>query len=279
MMTMSLTRTICIALLILCVLTGTAGAASKTLTDDKLVFGILPSRSTVNMFKRFAPLRDYLSKELHRTVIFETAPDYDIFLQRSKQRKYDFILTAPHFALMTLDTGKYEVSATYQEPLSAVLLVHKQSDIMQLNDLVNRSIATPPQQAIITMAGKFYLDNANLPGRPQYILTRTHSASLHAMLSKETDAAIVSSNVSRHAINKKMPVRILSQSPEIPGMALLVAGDLPAGLREKFGKLLINMHKNAKGRHILKQMNYPGYRKASRQDFEPVRPLLDKYWK
>lgn len=281
---MNIKKCVCTATTILLCLTlfyPTVFAAPNSTQEEKLIFGIIPSRSTITMFNRFAPLRDYLSTQLKHTVILETAPNYDIFLQRSRQQKYDFILTAPHFALLTLDSGHYEVSATYRVPLAAAILVHKDSKYQKLSDIAGKPIATPPQQAIITMAGKYYLMKSGLTGsrKPTYILTKTHSASLHLMLSGETDATIVSTNVARHAFKQGQPIRTLSQSPEIPSMALLANINLPPELRDKFGKLLINMHKNTEGRHILKEINYPGYRKATKQEFEPVRPYLNKYWK
>lgn len=251
-------------------------SAQHAAHNKKLIFGMLPSRSTVTMFNRFAPLRDYLIKELKHDIIFETAPDYDTFLERCRQRKYDLILTAPHFALLTTDTGLYEARATYQKPLSAVILVHAESKFHKLEQLARKSIATPPHQAIITMAGKYHLMESGLSGnrKSRYVLTKSHSASLYAMLSGEADAAIVSSNVARHAIKQNQPVRKISQSPDIPGMAILAAKDLPRDLRDKFGNLLINMHKNDKGRRILKKINYPGYRKATEREFESVRSYL-----
>jgi len=251
-------------------------APGKTLT-----LGMLPSRSTVTLYQRFAPLRDYLSEKLGYKLVFETTPDYDLFLKQSQQGKYDFILTAPHYALLTMDSGYYDISATYKNPLAAVILVHQQSNIKSLHELAGKQIATPPLQAIITMAGKHYLSKSGLTGskKPVYILSRTHSASLHTVLVKESDAAIVSTNVARHAQNRGYPVRKLAQSPDIPSMAWLVAKRLPYRLREQFGNLLINMHKNAEGRKVLKKINYDGYRKATRQEFEPVRAYLNSNWK
>lgn len=272
-------------LLLLCLVLSLPGqdatAAPGAQQTDKMVFGILPSRSTITMFNRFAPLRDYLAAQLNKQIIFETAPDYDIFLHRSRYRKYDFILTAPHFALLTMDSGHYEIAATYRDPLAAVILTRNDSKLKNLTDLAGKTISIPPDRAIITMAGKYYLMKSGLTGNnePVYRSYTTHSASLHAMLSGETDAAIISNNVSRHAIKKKQPVRIISRSPNIPGMAILVAKNLPEKSRNNFSHLLLNMHNSSEGRQVLKKINYPGYRKASPKEFDSVRLYLNKYWK
>lgn len=267
--------------LVVSLVPATATAQAIPDQNDKLVFGILPSRSTITMFNRFAPLRDYLSKKLNKTIVFETAPNYDIFLHRSRQRKYDLILTAPHFALMTLDSGHYEVSVTYRDPLSAIILVRTDSKIHKLTGLAGKNISIPPEQAIITMAGKYHLMEKGLSGKkaPNYVKAITHSASLHTMLSGETDAAIVSNNVTRHAINKGQPIRILDKSPTIPGMAILAASNLDSKLRQQFRRLLLGMDKDEEGKKILEKINYPGYRKASKQDFEQIRRLLKQPWK
>ena len=82
-------------------------------SDPVLSFGILPFQSPVTLFKRFAPLRDYLSRTLGRTVVIETAKDFPEFIERLGERKYDLVLTAPHIALLALDQGRYAPVASH----------------------------------------------------------------------------------------------------------------------------------------------------------------------
>ena len=142
--------------------------------EKPLIFGFLPSRSPVTLIKHYSPLRDYLVKHLHHDVVLETAADYPTFLQYTKNRKYDFVLTAPHFALLASDSGKYTAALTYTKALMADILVPANSPITQLQQLAGKRIATPPESAIISMAGAHLLEQHGLTDTraPLYVATQ-----------------------------------------------------------------------------------------------------------
>lgn len=244
-------------------------------TDDPLILGILPFRSPVALLKRFIPLRDYLQKNLDVPIIIETASNFDEFVIRTHTRRYDFVLTAPHFTLLALESGKYHVKATYLKPLSANISVKQDSDIRHLSQLEGRIISTPPEIAIITMAGKSYLKK-HLKSEPQYITYKSHNASLDAMLVGKSIAAIASSNPTRQYIHRDMPLRIIATTPPLPGMGLLVAKDLSKDIQKKYENTLINMHNDHEGKKALKKMGYSGYRAVNKQEFESTRIFLKK---
>ena len=148
--------------------------------DETVILGILPFRSPVALLKRFAPLRDHLQQKLGVPVFLETASNFDEFVMRTHARRYDFVITAPHFTLLALDSGKYDVKATYLKPLAAGISVRRDSNIRYLNQLEGKKISTPPEIAIITMAGKNHLEK-HLKTEPQYLSFKSHNASLDAI--------------------------------------------------------------------------------------------------
>lgn len=244
-------------------------------TDEPLILGILPFTSPVALLKRFAPLRDHLQQKLGVPIIVETASNFDEFVMRTHSRNYDLVLTAPHFTLLALDSGKYDVKATYLKPLSASISVRRDSNIRYLKQLEGKKISTPPEIAIITIAGKSHLKK-HLTTEPQYVTYKSHNASLDAMLVGNSVAAIASLNPTRQYIQRDIPIRIIATTPPLPGMGLLVAKDLSKALQRKYQNALINMHKNTEGKKALKKMGYPGYRTVTKQEFESTRVFLQK---
>jgi len=242
----------------------------------ELVFGILPLKSPVTLFKQFAPLRDYLSQTLQREIVIETARNYEEFVARSQARRYDLLLTAPHFTLLALDSGHYDVRATYSTPLVAVVIVHRNNPIDSVQELANQRIATPPANAIITLAGKRYLAQQGLDGdtAPYYQTYQSHNASLLAVSAGRSDAAIASIHPFRHLLAAGHPLRRLATTPQLPAMGLLVARDLPAPLQQQFENSLTALQHSKEGRQILKQIGYPGFRTVTPQEFEPARAFL-----
>lgn len=250
-------------------------AQSVSNEKDTLILGILPFRSPVALLKRFSPLRDHIQQKLGVPVVMETASNFDEFVMRTHARRYDFVLTAPHFTLLALDSGKYDVHATYIKPLAAGISVRRDSNIRHLGQLEGQKIATPPDIAIITIAGKDYLKK-HLKSEVQYINHKSHNASLDSMLAGNAVAAIASLNPTRQYIQRDIPLRIIATTPPLPGMGLLAARDLNDELIKKYKDALINMHKDTDGKKALKQMSYSGYRATTRQEFESTRSFLQK---
>ncbi len=248
-------------------------------SEKPLIFGFLPSRSSVALFKQYTPLRDYLTQQLGHTIILETAADYSSFLQDTNNRKYDFVLTAPHFALLAIDSGKYEAPVTYTKALMADILVAKDGPITDLSQLAGKKIALPPESAIISMAGRHFL---NLHGLTKatgvtYVYSNSHNAGIHAMLAGDVSATVVSTNITLQFLKKNAPIRRLATTKALPGMAFLVARDLPDKLRRAYGHALTQMDDTQAGKAALAKMGYPGYREARPQEFESARPYLQIY--
>jgi phosphonate transport system substrate-binding protein len=257
---------------------GAQRAAAKQSTpassDDFLTFGFLPVESPVALFKRFAPLRDYLSTQLQRKIRMETAKNFAEFVRRTEQRQYDIVFTAPHMALHALDGKKYELAATFAKPLKAVIVARKNSAIQNLSGLEGKTIATPPPRAIVTMVGKRYLNKQGLEGI-RFQNRHTHNAAYSAVLGQEADAAILSNFIAVKAIASNIPLKIVAQSDPFPGIGILVARDLPSATKRHIRTSLLGMNELPHGKKILKTIAQPGYVIAKKQQFEALRPYVD----
>jgi len=61
-------------------------------------FGIVPYLNPTSLFTLWDPMRLHLEKKLKYKISFQTAKDYKTFVQRSDKGKYDYFITASHFA-------------------------------------------------------------------------------------------------------------------------------------------------------------------------------------
>jgi phosphonate transport system substrate-binding protein len=252
---------------------------SNSLADKAkpLVFGLLPSESAASKFHRYAPLRIYLSEQLGREVILETARDFKTFTQRTKSRQYDFLETAPHFILPAVDSGKYRVITTINKPLTAQVVVRNDSKLKTISDMDNLVVATPSAKAIITKIGKEAINNV-LGVKSKhlaYVEYATHNAAYQAVEVKNADAALISINIFKKALKNNVPIRSIGESEPIPNMSILVAADLEKKFARTLQKTLVDMKNTESGQQVLKVMSYPGYRKTSIKEFE----VLKKYRK
>jgi phosphonate transport system substrate-binding protein len=265
--------------LLTCIVATPAATAPPAAASERpLVMGILPFMSPIALLKRFAPLRDYLSARIGRPVIIETARDYPQFVRRSQARRYDILYTAPHFALLASDSGRYRLQATYVRPLSALILVRRSGPIHKLADLSGKVVATPPPEAVVTMFGRSMLHREGLTGSrsPVYRNYLSHTAAYQAVVGGEAEAAIVAVNVVHDPDDETVPLRILARSRKFPAVGFLTASDLPDRLQQRIAHVLVTLTDNPAGRRVLKQIRDPasGYRPAQLRNFESLRPFL-----
>ncbi len=241
-----------------------------------LTFAILPFLSPIALTKRFAPLRDYLSEKLGREVVIETASSYEAFTEKTDNGEYDFVLTAPHFTLMAIDSGKYDLRAAYLKKLQANVIVKTDSDVASVKDLAGKQIGVPPVKAIMTIAGILYLEGKGLVAdkAAHYKAYKSHNAAMLAAVSGEVDAAIASNFQVQSQIQKGLPIRIVGETRTYPGMGLLTARRLPEKIKDGFEEALVSMTENEQGKSVLKEIRYPGYKPAKSADFEPARVFL-----
>ena len=229
--------------------------------------------SPVSLFKRFAPLRDYLATQIQQDIRMETAKNFSEFAKRTSQRQYDIVFTAPHMALQALDGDDYEVAATFTKPLKSVFVVKDKSSMQNVRDLESKTIATPPDKAIVTMVGKQYLNSNGLKA-VKYSTYQTHNAAYSAVLGGEVDAAVISNFIAMKVISKNAALKIVAQSEPFPGIGILVAKDLPELLKLDIKKAIWGMSDLPHGRSILKTIAQPGYIEADKNQFEVLRPFV-----
>jgi len=246
-------------------------AAERT---EPLELGLLPFASAGTLFKRFAPLREYLEERIGIPVRLKTAPDFATFVSRTGEGRYDVVLTAPHFVLLALDTGRYEVRARYREPLRAVFLMRSADRGLRPGGKGCRTVATPPPSAVITLLGKHQLAREGRGIRPRFRAFDSHNAAVRAVLGGDACAAVVSVNVWHRIRDQESGLRVVARTATIPGLGILLRKDLPPALRDRLTRVLVGMRQDPRGRAALRRMAYPGYRPADAGDFAPVQPFL-----
>ncbi len=246
-------------------------------TPSSWTLGVFPIVTPVTLFQRFSPLAQHLAERLHHPVVLETARDFPTFVQRTSEARYEFLVTAPHFALRAEDEGHYRIVASLKRSLRGFYVVHRDSPLRNLEDLAGKVVATPPPQAIITAAGKLDLrEVAGLDGEraPRFRAFRSHNAAYQAVLGGQVDAAVVSVNAVRRSLDQGAPLRILGKTRPLPNTAFLVRHDLEPKVAARVTAILTAMDSDPQGKRVLAKLGFPGYRPASLADYEILRPYL-----
>lgn len=255
----------------LCLLAGTARAANQ---QEALTFGFFPLVSTVALFKRFGPLKDYLADELGHPISLQTAKDFPTFAKRTAERRYDILVTAPHFAVRAVDSGQYRIRATLTSDVQQLVVVRSDSPSKSLADLAGARVATPPARALMTLMGKdlFRAQGLEAEREPEYTAYTSHNAANEAVIAGDADAAIASSNIIGKAVERGAPLRVLARGHQFPNMATLVATDLPPEIGNQVEQALLRMTETEHGLATLKQIGFPGYRTVTAEEYAILRP-------
>ncbi|MDH5392012.1 MAG: phosphate/phosphite/phosphonate ABC transporter substrate-binding protein [Gammaproteobacteria bacterium] len=248
--------------------------ASQVPDRKTLIMGVFPIVSSGALFKRFAPLKDYLEQELDRKLVLETAKDFPEFVRRTAKRQYDIVITAPHFSLLATDSGDYKIISRPKRDLVSLLVVPKDSKIIKLSQLSGKLIATPPAPALSTRSGKDYFKSKDLVAEkaPKFKAYKSHNAAYQAALANDAVAALVSINSVNKALDRGIPLRIVDRLPAMPAMPTLVATDLGDKLAGEIERVMVGMEATKHGKLVLKKVGFPGYLSAREKDYESVRP-------
>ncbi len=258
-----------------------AGSHADTVKGRKaepyLTFGFLPFVSTDLLVKKFEPLTDYLSKELGVEVRFETAPDFATFQRRTvNEKRYDFLLTAPHFYYLAQRQAGYRVVARLNARESyAVIVVRKKSPIVSLRDLCGKKLATPDRLALMTVLIRRTVAAIGCKkGNEVAILsTPTHNAALLNAYERTSDAAgFVSYTLKLAAPAVINSMRVIGRTESVPHIPISVAPWVDRETAGKFTEIILSLEETKEGMAVLKKMERRGFKAATPREYDVMEP-------
>lgn len=258
-------------LLLLCLLTlpPTSFAASLSL-------GIFPYISASKLLRIHKPVADYLAQQLDQPVNIVSAPGFPQFIQRTRNKKFDIIITAPHMGALAILQSRYQPLAVSTNRSHAVFLVKKSSAIQSLAQLKHAAITLPPQKAIISKLALQTLRQAGLnPQQLDIQYTRSHNNALESVLNDATDvAAIGLPTWNRASTSDKNSLRIIAESSDIPGFMVLANPDMDDRQAQKIAQALQTFHLTQSGKQYFYQSKLQRFRAINTQDIEQLKPFL-----
>ena len=76
---------------------------------------------------------------------------------------------------------------------------------------------------------------------------------------------------------RRCTYRILSHSPELPNIAVLVASDIDPVLGDRVVQALLQINTTARGREVCQHTRFKGYRVVKRaNEYESMRPYTEQ---
>jgi phosphonate transport system substrate-binding protein len=225
--------------LLVLVLGPSAMASEKT----PLTLGVFPYVTPVQLTQFHTPLKDYLAKSLERPVTLVTAPDFDSFIERTREGQYDIIITAPHLGRLAETRDGYKRLAQTRHVVQGIFLTRKDSNIYKIEDLRGKNVMIAQRVSLIyQMSERLLREKGLVPGESVTIIeTRTHNNAMQAPLRGEADASVTGTLLWRVlGEEQKDQMRVIGTTEEAPGFMLMANSRLSNQDIAKIKNLLLD---------------------------------------
>lgn len=231
---------------------------------DPLLVGIFPRRDAAATAKLFQPLVNFLETSLGRGVTLEMSPDFDTFLNRLNERRYDLVHMNQYDYVMNHDRLRYDAIAQNEEfdeaTIRGAIYVRRDSGITRLQQLRGKKVlfGGGPRAMMSYVVPTYLLRQAGLKrGDYQERYASNPPNAVLATFLKQADAGGAGEVVRRlPLVTSKIDVAqlaLIAVSPSLTHLPWAVKRELPQPLKQRIRDLLLGLKESREGREILKQ--------------------------
>ena len=270
-------------LLTMCITLGIVMPVSAS--DKPLRIGIASMITPVDTVRYYQDIVDYISEKLHMPAEMVNRKTYAEMDNLLKHEKVDaaFICSAPYvrnkreFGVELLVAPEVNGRPFYRSNI----IVHNDSEISSVEGLRGKVFAfTDPRSNTGRLFPEFMLAKQGMGideffGR--YIYSYSHNKSIELVAKKSVDGAAVESLVYEYLKKTGSPyvaqTRIIQQSHDFGNPPFVTLPGTSDFLKGKLRHEFLNMHKDEKGRAILKQMHIDRFVEVPDSNYDSIRAM------
>ncbi len=254
-----------------------------TRAQEPLVLGIHPFLSSTEIYKRFTPLTEHLSRKLGRPVNIHLARSYDSHVSMVGTGKVDIAFMGPasYVKLKNLQ-GKVPLLAAFEtksgKTFKGVIVVRKDSSIKTLAQLRGKKFAFGDVDSTMShLVPRFMLLRVgiNLKDLRKTEFLTNHENIVLGVLSGSFDAGAIKDDIFN--LYEQQGLRKLAISEPMPDHLFVARKGLPDGTVRKISAILQSLKDTEQGRQVLRsiQNNLTALVPAKDADYDPLRTVLD----
>jgi phosphonate transport system substrate-binding protein len=252
-------------------------------TQKPIKIGVVSMITPVDTVKYYQEIIDYIAKKIDMPVELVYKKTYDEMDRLLEKGAVDaaFICSAPYvedrrkFGAELLVVPQVDGRVFY----NSFIIVHKDSDIKGFDDLKGKTFAfTDPK----SNSGRLYTAYrlAKKGTRPEdffkkYIYSYSHNKSIELVAKKTVDGASVESLIYKFMSRKRSPyakqTRIIERSHDFGIPPMVTTPFVSTFFKEKIKEILVNMHRDKKGKKILSAMLIDKFVEGSDSNYDSVR--------
>ena len=239
-----------------------------------LTLGIVPQQAPSALERRWAPLVEYLEKELDLTIYLKTASSIPTFEARCREGRYDLAYMNPyHYVAFSEATGYRAFARQKDKRIKGIMVMRKDREDQSLASLDQSKLAFPsPAAFAASLLTRAHLKSINVAFEPVYV--RSHDSVYKAVAEglypsgggvKRTFASTdpkVREQLKIAWTTKAFTPHALASHPRVPQFII-----------NKIQVALAKLDAKTKFPHILKPINFNGFIKAQHEDWDDVKAL------
>jgi len=251
-----------------------------------LYVGLFPRRDPAITMRLFRPLGKALENALGKTVVLETAPDFEIFKRRLDRRHYDLVhFNQYHYVSAHRDLG-YDVLVQNEEfgeaSIRGAIYVRADAGINALDQLKGKTILFGGgRRAMMSyIVPTYLLRRAGLgPGDYRERFASSPPNAVLATYLGQADAGGAGELVRRlPMVRNKIDTGklvLLAVSKTMSHLPWAVKREMDPALQERLRDVLLGLRDSHAGREVLRSAHLTGFNPATDADYDLHREIID----
>ncbi len=251
---------------------------------DAVKFGVMPLESPSEMYRRFLPMAEYLSRRLNKKIELHIAVDFFETVKNIGEGVIDIGYMTPSTYIEAKEKYDVEViakAANKGKPYHRSIIIAKEGGkINGVEDLKGCSFAFGDSHSTSSyIMPRAVLQEAGIGLKDLgfYAFLGHHDDVAKAVLNGEFDAGGVMESTAEKF--KNLGLKFIKSSPEIPEFNICVNKDLPMEEKALIKQALLELDiVIAEHRRILQSINdnYTGFVESSDSDYDGIRDVIQK---
>jgi len=250
---------------------------STTVTAEEsnvISFGVVPQQNASKLARIWRPILSYLNQQTGLKFQFKTAPSIPVFEERLAAGGYDIAYMNPyHYTEFSKRPGYRAFAKAKDKSIRGIVVVHKNSNINQLTDLHQMTVAFPaPAAFAATILPRAEFSAATIDINPKYVSSHD---SVYIAIARGIYPAgggvIRTLNAAGPEIRNQL--KVLWTSLPYTSHPLAAHPRLSADNIVKIKDVLAEMENSEEGRLLLKPLGWKGVTQAEDKQWDDVRGL------
>lgn len=256
----------------------------RTAEADVIGFGVVPFEAPAEIYRRFSPLVDYLSREVGKKFVLRVPLDFESVTRdiMSGETQLCFMTSAVYVKARRDVNVKLLVKAVMEGKSThhAVIAVPEDSDIRNIRGLMGRSLGFVDENS----ASGYFIPNSmlidegmSLKDLSKYEFLGTHDEVIKSVLKGDFDAGAVMQGVALKY--KDRGIRIIAVSEEVPTFNISVSASFAEQDRMAVKTALLKLKDDSPDnvrilKAIDKSMN--GFAGVTDEEYNAIREIMEK---